>query len=147
MPTWRRNQHRSVLRNFVESATHVIASMFPPIIAPARSRSVGNNRARCSADQPAGNCGASRPAGQATDKRAAAATDQCTAENPILSRAARTPCERQSHCNHDQDAVDLLLLCGPIFPSGARPILARTAFASQKLPHRRSDPEADEYRS
>jgi hypothetical protein len=128
------------------SAAYVIASMFPPVIAPAGSRGVGNNRTRCGADQPSGNCGASRPACQATDKRAAATADQCTAENPVLSSTTRTAGECQSHRNHDQGAVHLVLLCGPIFLPGARPISARPELASQKLPHARSGSEADEYR-
>src|SRR5262245_19191052 len=94
------------------SAAHIISSMLPPVIAPAGSRSVGNNRTRCGTDQPTGNCGASRPACQATDERAAATADQCTAENPVLSGTTRTAGECQSHRNHDQDAVHLVLLYG-----------------------------------
>src|SRR5262245_20435375 len=101
------------IASMIGSAAHVVASMFPPIVAPAGSRCVGNTCARRGADQPAGKCGTSRPAGQATDKRAAATADQCTAENSISPGAARTAGECQSHRNHDQGAVHLVLLCGP----------------------------------
>jgi hypothetical protein len=75
--------------------------MVPIIIAPARPRSVGDNRAGRGANQPARNHGAGRVASQAADKRAGAATDQCAAQHAIVP-PVRTPSERQCHRYHDQ---------------------------------------------
>jgi hypothetical protein len=83
--------------------------MFSPIITPAWSCSVSDNRARSGANQPARDRSAGRTASQAADKRATAATDQCTAQNAILP-AVRTPAERQCHDNYDEYVTHLLLL-------------------------------------
>jgi hypothetical protein len=64
--------------------------MVSPIIAPARPRSVSNNRARSGANQPARNGSAGGAASQTADKRAGAGADQCAAQNAILP-AARAP--------------------------------------------------------
>jgi hypothetical protein len=93
----------------VGSTAHVVTTMVSPIIAPARPRSVGDYRAGRGANQPACNRSAGRAASQTTYKRAAAATNQCAAQNAILP-AVCTPRKRQCHHNHDQCVAHLLLL-------------------------------------
>jgi hypothetical protein len=92
------------------SAAYIVATVLAPIIAPAGSRSVGDNCARCGANQPTCNGSTSRPAGQTTNKRATAATDQCAACDPIVHpTAARTPGEQKCQSNYDEGAAHLLL--------------------------------------
>ena len=56
------------------SAAHVVATMLPPVIAPARPCDVSDNRARSRTNQSACDRRARRSAGETTDNRAAAAT-------------------------------------------------------------------------
>jgi len=74
--------------------------MVPPIIAPTRPRSVGDNRAGCGANQTARERSAGCLASQAADKGAGAATDQRATEYAIVG-PIRTPSERQCHRNHN----------------------------------------------
>src|SRR5262245_36180785 len=75
--------------------------MVPPIVAPARPRSVGDDRAGRGANHPARKRSTGRTARQAANKRAGAATDQCAAQHAILPRVCTTS-ERQGNSNHDQ---------------------------------------------
>ncbi|MGC1572008.1 MAG: hypothetical protein WA750_07865 [Pseudolabrys sp.] len=86
-----------------------MAAMVPPIIAPARPRGIGNNRAGCGANQTACDGSASSLAGQAADKCACAAADQRATQNAILP-PIRTTGERQCHCNHDETLAYLILI-------------------------------------
>jgi hypothetical protein len=90
--------------------------MVSPVITPARPRGVGDYCAGRGANQPARNRSAGRAAGQTTDKRTAAATNQCAAQNPILP-AVRSPGKRQGHHNHDQYVAHLFLLSGANDPT------------------------------
>jgi hypothetical protein len=87
-----------------------VSTVLAPIIAPAGSRSVGDNCARCGANQPACNRSTSRSAGQTTNKRATAATDQCAASDPIVHpTAARTPGEQKHQSDYDEGMAHALL--------------------------------------
>jgi hypothetical protein len=86
-----------------------VAAMVPPIVAPARPRGIGNNRAGCGANQPAREGSAGSLASQAADKCACAATDQRATHNAILP-PIRTTGERQCHCNHDKTLAYLRLI-------------------------------------
>lgn len=84
-----------------------MTTVVPPIIAPAWSRSVGDYCASSSANQSACNRSAGRAASQTADKRAAASTNQCAAQNAILP-AIRTPRKYQRHHSHDKCVAHLL---------------------------------------
>jgi hypothetical protein len=91
------------------SAAYVVATVLAPIIAPAGSRSVGDNYARCGANQPTCNRSTSRPTGQTANKRATAATAQCAACDPIVHpTAARTPGEQKRQSNHAEGMAHVI---------------------------------------
>jgi hypothetical protein len=86
-----------------------MTTVMPPIIAPARSHSVGDYCAGSGANQSACDRSAGRAASQTADKRAAASTNQCAAQNAILA-AIRAPRKYQRHHSHDECVAHLLFL-------------------------------------